>query len=102
SASACAIVGVYENGDLGVAAQLLDAQTGGAIRKLHSAGDFAGKLGETLLLARPVGARAARILLVGLGPRLSFGRKHYRKALQTAAQAVAKTGAADAALYLAL
>ncbi len=102
TASACAVVGVYENGDLGVAALLIDAQTGGSIRKLHAAGDFAGKLGDSLLLARPMGARAARVLLIGLGARASFGRKPYRKALQTAAQAVAKTGAADAAVYLAL
>ncbi len=102
SACACAIVGVYENGDLGVAAHLIDAQTGGLIRKLHGAGDFAGKLGDSLLLTRPAGARAARVLLIGLGPRASFGRKPYRKALQAAAQAAAKTGAADAAVYLAL
>ena len=102
SASACAVVGVYENGDLGVAAQAVDAQTGGAIRKLHGAGDFAGKLGDALLLTRPSGARAARVLLIGLGPRAGVGRKPFRKALQTAAQAVAKTGATDAVVYLAL
>jgi len=102
SASARAIVGVYEKGDLGAAAHLIDAQTGGLIRKLHAGGDFAGKLGDSLLLTRPVGARAARVLLIGLGTRASFGRKPYRKAVQAAAQAAAKTGAADAVVYLAL
>ena len=102
SASACAIVGIYENGDLGVGAHLIDGQTGGLIRKLHGGGDFAGKLGDSLLLARPSGARAARVLLIGLGQRATFGRKQYRKAVQVAAQAAAKTGAADAAVYLAL
>jgi hypothetical protein len=34
--------------------------------------------------------------------RATFGRKQYRKAVQVAAQALAKTGAADAAVYLAL
>jgi leucyl aminopeptidase len=102
SATGCAIVGIYEKGDLGVAADLIDGQTGGAIRKLHVGGDFTGKLAESLLLARPAGARAARVLLIGLGPRAKFGRKAYRKAVQAAAQALAKTGAADAILYLAL
>ena len=42
------------------------------------------------------------MLLIGLGPRTGFGRKQYRKALQAAAQALGKTGAVDAILYLAL
>ena len=42
------------------------------------------------------------MLLAGLGPRAGFGRKHYRKALQASAQALAKTGASDAVVYLAL
>jgi leucyl aminopeptidase len=40
--------------------------------------------------------------LVGLGTRASFGRKQYRRALQAAVQALGKTGAADAVVYLAL
>jgi len=100
SASACAILGVFENGELGEAAKLIDAQIGGVIRKLHSGGDFVGKLGDSLLLARPSGARATRLLLIGLGSRTNFNRKGYRRALQTAAQGVAKTGAADALVYL--
>src|SRR5271154_2566012 len=102
SAAGCAVVGVYEEGDLGVAARHVDAQLGGLIGKLHTGGDFAGKLGDTLLLPEPAGAASARVLLVGLGPRNGFGRKHYRKALQSAAQALAKTGAKDAVVYLAL
>ena len=101
-AADCAVVGVYEQGDLGVAARQIDTQIGGLIGKLHASGDFAGKVGDVLLLPAPAGAAAARLLLVGLGSRAAFGRKQYRKALQSAAQAVAKTGAASAAVYLAL
>jgi leucyl aminopeptidase len=101
-AAGCAVVGVYENGELGVAAQRLDAQTGGLIAKLHRDGDFAGKLGDLLLLPAPAGAAAARVLLIGLGARATFTRKHYRKALQTAAQGLGKTGADDAVIYLTL
>ena len=98
----CAVVGVYDKGELGAATRHLDAQLGGLIARLHSAGDFAAKLGETLLLAHPQGAAAQRVLLTGLGPRAAFGRKQYRKALQSSAQAVVKTGSADAIVYLAL
>jgi leucyl aminopeptidase len=98
----CAVVGVYENGDLGIAAQRIDTQTGGLIGRLHAGGDFAGKLSETLLLPHPAGAAAERVLLVGLGPRSGFGRKQYRKALLASAQGLAKTGTADAVVYLAL
>jgi leucyl aminopeptidase len=98
----CAVVGVYENGDLGIAARNIDAQTGGLLGRLHAGGDFAAKLGESLLLPHPAGAAAARILLVGLGSRAGFGRKQYRKALQSSAVALSKTGASDAIVYLAL
>ena len=98
----CAVVGIYEHGNLGVGAALIDAHLQGNIAKLHLSGDFAGRLGDTLLLPRPHGAAASRVLLVGLGGKATFARKHYRKALIAAAQALAKTGAADALVYLAL
>ncbi len=102
NATGCAVVGMYEEGDLGVAARHIDVQLGGLVGKLRAGGDFAGKLGDTLLLPAPAGAKSARVLLVGLGPRTGFGRKQYRKALQAAAQALAKTGTVDAVVYLAL
>src|SRR5271163_1040352 len=71
----CAVVGVYENGQLG-----------GLIARLHRAGDFAAKLGDALLLPHPQGSAAQRVLLLGLGARAAFGRKQYRKALTTSAQ----------------
>src|SRR5450755_289352 len=98
----CAVVGMYERGDLSVGAGQIDSQIGGLIGKLHSSGDFAGKLSDTLLLPLPKGAASARVLLVGLGARSGFGRKQYRKALQATAQALGKTGATDAVVYLTL
>jgi leucyl aminopeptidase len=98
----CAVVGVYEQGDLSAGARQIDAQLGGLVANLHESGDFAGKWGDTLLLPLPKGAAAARVLLVGLGARTGFGRKPYRKALQAAAQALGKTGAKDVSVYLTL
>jgi leucyl aminopeptidase len=102
SGAGCAVVGVYEDGDLGVAAHRVDKQLGGLIAKLHGKGDFSGKLGDVLFLPTPAGTAAARVLLIGLGTRGAFGRKQYRKALSSAVQALAKTGAGDAVVYLAL
>jgi leucyl aminopeptidase len=102
SEAACAVVGVYEDGELGIAARRIDAQLNGLIGKLRGDGDFSAKLGDVLLLPAPPGAAAARVLLIGLGTRAAFGRKQYRKALQSAVQALGKTGANDAIVYLAL
>jgi len=98
----CAVVGVYEDGDLGIAARRIDAQLNGTIGKLRGDGDFSAKLGEALLLPAPAGAAAARVLLIGLGNRSGYGRKQYRKVLQSTVQSLAKTGASDAIVYLAL
>jgi leucyl aminopeptidase len=98
----CAVVGVYEDGELGSSAARIDKQLDGLIGKLRGDGDFSGKLGEILFLPAPAGTAAARVLLIGLGTHSGFGRKQYRKALQSAVHALAKTGASDAAVYLAL
>ena len=51
--SGCAAVGIYENGDLGVAARQIDKQLEGLITRLQGSGDFAAKLGDTLMLPLP-------------------------------------------------
>src|SRR5580692_334479 len=98
----CAVVGVFEDGEFGGAARRIDAQLNGMIHTLKGDGDFSAKLGDILLLPAPAGAAAARVLLIGLGNRAGFGRKQYRKSLQSTVQALGKTGAADATVYLAL
>src|ERR1700744_598136 len=98
----CAVVGIYENADLGIAARQLDKQLNGYIGKVCADGDFAAKVSDTLMLPLPPDSAAQRVLLVGLGSRGGFGRKQYRKAVLASAQALSKTGAADAAIYLAM
>jgi leucyl aminopeptidase len=100
--SGCAAIGIYENGDLGVAARHVDKQLGGLITRLLGSGDFSAKLGDALMLPLPAGSAASRLLLIGLGTRAAFGRKQYRKSILASAQALAKTGAGDAAVYLAM
>ena len=101
--SGCAVVGVYENGDLGVGRPLDRHASRRADRaSCTRSGDFAAQTRRHPAVAAAAGRCAARILLVGLGARAAFVRKQYRKALQSSAQALAKTGASDAIVYLAL
>ena len=96
----CAIVGLHEGSALSGAGIAIDAAIGGRLTRLARSGDLRGKPGESLMLDSD-GAPFARVLVVGLGKKGSFGRKQYRKALVAALGVVAKTGAKDAVSYLA-
>jgi len=99
--TACAVVGVYDKGELSTAAGALDGKSGGVIRRVIRRGDFEGKAGTVLPIAELPGAPAERALLVGLGSRKEFGRKAFRRAVVAAVEWLAKSGARDAVLYLA-
>jgi leucyl aminopeptidase len=96
----CAIVGIFEKGQLSQAASEFDAKLKGRLTKLHKQGDLPSRAGEVLLLTDLTGAGAERLLLIGLGSKAGFGRKQYRKALSTALSAVARTGARSAISFL--
>ncbi|MBS1199654.1 MAG: leucyl aminopeptidase [Proteobacteria bacterium] len=98
--TACAVVGVYEKGELSAAADELDRKCGGLIRRVIKRGDFDGRSGSVLPIAELPGAPAERALLAGLGRRADFGRKPYRKAVAAAVEWLAKGGARDAVLFL--
>ena len=98
--TACAVVGIYEKGELSTAARTLDQKSGGLIRRVVKRGDFNGKLAAVLPIAELPGAPAERALLVGLGPRGEFNRKAYRRAVTAAVEWLAKSGARDAVFYL--
>ena len=97
----CAVVGVYDGGELSAAAQALDAAAGGLIGRVVRRGDFPGKAGETLPIADLGGGKVERALLVGLGPRKDYSRKALRRAAGAAAEWLKKSGARDAVLYIA-
>ena len=98
--TACAVVGIYEKGELSAAANALDQKSGGLIRRVIKRGDFSGKAGTVLPIAEVPGAPAERALLVGLGPRADFNRKAYRRAVAAATDWLARSGARDAVFYL--
>lgn len=57
---------------------------GGLARELFTRQEFEGKSGETALLHRPAGIKAARLLLAGLGERAKANGPELRKAAATA------------------
>jgi len=98
--SECAVVGVHDGGELPPSAADLDRALGGRLARVIGHGDFAGRLGETLLLPDLGRGPAARVLLVGLGGRKSWSRRGYRRALSAAAQALLRSGAREALVLL--
>jgi len=87
----CIAVGIFDESELTAEARTLDAACGGRIAATVARGDFSGRSGETLLLTEMSGLPAARVLLVGLGPRKSFARKAWRRACLAALHALART-----------
>jgi leucyl aminopeptidase len=96
----CLVVGVFEEAELGAPARTVDAACGGRLKKLLARGDFAGRAGETLLLADLPGLKASHVLLTGLGARKQWQRKVWRKAWASAVGALNRTRIASCAVAL--
>jgi leucyl aminopeptidase len=76
----------------------LDEQTGGAIGRVLSSGDFTGKRDDTAVLY-PSGP-AARVLLIGLGKTEEVDRGAIRRAAAIAAKRARSLGVSRAAFHL--
>ncbi len=96
----CIVVGVFDEPQLGPEARALDTAAGGRLKALIARGDFSGRSGETLLLTEVAAVSAGRVLLVGLGPAKSYGRKAWRRACGTAVSALTRTRIRSAAFGL--
>jgi len=66
------IVGALEGSELTPTAQKADKAAGGALSRGLKVSRFTGKSGQVLELLAPVGVKASRILLVGLGKAAEF------------------------------
>jgi leucyl aminopeptidase len=94
----CLVVGVFEDGDLTEEARTIDTASGGRVQTLLARGDFAGRVGDTLLVTEVGGTKSGRVLLTGLGQRKSFNRKNWRRALTHSVTALARTRIASVAM----
>jgi leucyl aminopeptidase len=64
----------------------VDAATAGWLKELYESGEFSGKARETVLLHRPAGFRAKRLLVVGGGKAEEFTPADMRQAAAIAAR----------------
>jgi leucyl aminopeptidase len=94
-----ALVLVVPSGTLPASLVELDGAAAGALTRLFSAGDFAGKRDETALVYPP--GPADRILLIGVGKADEVTRASLRRAAAIAAKRARGLGIARMALYVA-
>src|SRR5450631_853585 len=95
----CLIVGVFDDRQLGETGTAVDRALRGPLRRLLDRGDFSGRAGESLLVTELRGVTRSA-LLVGLGPRATYQRRAWRRALSTAITALSRTRIASAVLAL--
>jgi leucyl aminopeptidase len=86
-------------GALPASLEALNKATGGALERVFASGDFSGKKDETSLIYP--GARAGRILLVGIGKPADVTRGSIRRAAAIAAKRARPLGVPTAAFHLA-
>jgi leucyl aminopeptidase len=96
----CAILPVFDDGELRGATNALDKAARGAIKALVRGGDAAARLGATTIIHRSQGV-ARRWLLVGCGRYEDFDAKRLATALAAALGALRGSGTREALSYLA-
>lgn len=97
--TACAVVGVFEDGP-SPAAAAIDAASGGVITALGASKDFRGKIGTTLVLHGLAGVAAPRVVLVGLGARGKFDARAFERACGAAGKALKRMPVENASVWL--
>ncbi len=100
-ASACLVVGCYQEQPLNSAAQTVDRASNGVIAQLIKQGDMTGKLGQTCLIHAPEGIRAERLLIIGLGKQTTLSEKDFNSLCQKLATALTNYRVKNAHLALA-
>jgi leucyl aminopeptidase len=96
----CAILPVFDDGQLHGATKEFDRAARGAIAKLVRAGDAPARLGSCTLVHRTQGTAAARWLLVGCGKRGEFSPKRLTTALGAAINTLRSGGTKEATSFL--
>jgi leucyl aminopeptidase len=95
------VVGAFAGGELSPSAKAIDTVSKGKITTVLKLGDVDSRPGTTLMLYDVPGAAAARVVVVGLGPRKAFNEKAYIEALSGAATTLVDSEAVESAITLA-
>src|SRR5262245_58316193 len=94
------VVGAFADGALPPSARAIDEASKGKLSAVIKRGDLDAKAGSALLLHDLPGIAAERVLMVSLGKRDDAGDKSFRDALSSAARALARGAAREAALAI--
>src|SRR5262249_50830471 len=81
------------------ALRALDTATRGLVASVLESGEFKAELHRTCLLHRPPGLKAARLLLIGAGPKEEFTLATLREVAGTVVRAARSAGARTVALF---
>jgi leucyl aminopeptidase len=95
-----AVIGVFDDKQLGPSAAAVNTATGGQITRLIEAKEFAGKPYELLPLLAPAGVKARQMLIVGLGDRAKFDAGMAYRAAAAAAKSISSKPRPTVAFYL--
>jgi len=98
--TAALAVGVYADGELSPAADVIDRASNNAVRNVVKA-EFRGRAGATLVLRALPGVSAQRVVLVGLGKQGEYGARAHAAAEQGFAAACVAARVAEAVSTLA-
>lgn len=85
-----ALVPVYENGELGFAANSFKESGNTWIEMVLKSGDISGKVGETYWYNCDSSSACDRVLLVGCGPKNKFDRRACAAAIRSAVNALSR------------
>lgn len=99
--TAALAVGVYSDGSLTPAADVIDRSSDGALRETLTS-EFSGKLGEILVLRSLKGVKASRVVMVGLGKPEAYSSQALFKAQTAFAKQCHDINVTDAASTLSL
>ncbi len=90
--SSCLVVGVYQTKKprLSPSGEILDKAGGGQLGALVALGDLTGENGSMLMLRKPRGVKAHRILLLGLGKKQAITGVSFRNAVQAAVKEISR------------
>jgi len=92
AATALAVL-AFEGGEFSPAAEALDSQLGGALKRAIAATRFKGQMGQTVPILAPAGVAAGRVVVVGAGKQAAFDARGAETAGAHAYNAVKDTGA---------
>jgi len=96
----CIIAAKFSNGPLGAALTALDQASDGLLSELERDGELKLGLEKTLMIHRPRGLQATRLLIVGLGKREKFDDAAYVRAATAAGRALRGSHAKNALCLL--